>query len=288
MLVCASLLLGLRFSVSNSLQAQRQDFIGRGELVLCGGGMSYIGDLNNQSALGVPHAGFGIGLRERLGNRWALRVNASVGRVACDHDYLELRNLSFRSDIYELAAVAEFNFRPFGPGATESLWTPYLFGGFGIFRFNPMASYVDADGSVVWAELQPLCTEGQGTQAYPERRQYSRLQVCMPFGMGVRLRLGKSISVAAEYGFRKTWTDYLDDVSTTYVDAQVLEAEVEDGGLAAMLADRSGEVVADYVNAPGIKRGDDALDDWYSYFRISLGFNMETLFGWMRSKRCKP
>ncbi len=271
----------------NVLHAQRQDFLGRSEVVLCGGGMSYIGDLNNQSAFGMPHAAFGIGLRERLGNRWALRVSASAGKVACDHDYLERRNLSFRSDIYELAAVAEFNFRPYGPGATESQWTPYLFGGLGVFRFNPMASYVNADGAVEWVELQPLCTEGQGTQAYPERRQYSRLQVCLPFGMGVRLRLGKSISVAAEYGFRKTWTDYLDDVSTTYVGADVLRAEVIDGDLAARMADRSGEVVEGYVNTPGIKRGDDSLDDWYSFFNLSIGFSLETLFGWMRNTRCE-
>lgn len=267
--------------------AQRQDFLGRGELVLCGGGMSYIGDLNNQSAFGMPRLGFGVGLRERLDNRWSLRLNASVGSVGCDHDYLELRNLSFRSDVYELSAVAEFNFRPYGPGGTESQWTPYLFGGIGLFRFNPMASYTNSEGAVEWVELQPLCTEGQGTQAYPERRQYSRLQLCMPFGMGVRFRLGKSVSVAAEYGFRKTWTDYLDDVSTTYVGAELLGSAVADGDMAARMADRSGEVVAGYVNAPGIKRGDDSLDDWYSFFNLSIGFSLETLFGWMRNTRCE-
>ena len=105
--------------------------------------------------------------------------------------------------------------------------------------------------------------------------------------MGVKWRINKSFSLTAEYGFRKTWTDYLDDVSTTYVGSALLLAEVENGELAAALADRSTEVEAGYVNAVGIKRGDDSLDDWYSYLRISIGINMETLFGWMRSKRCK-
>ena len=90
------------------------------------------------------------------------------------------------------------------------------------------------------------------------------------------------MSLTAEYGFRKTWTDYLDDVSTTYVGADLLRNEVEEGTLAAMLADRS-----ETPNAIGIKRGDDSLDDWYSYFNLNVGFNLNMLFGWMRSKRCR-
>ena len=277
------LLLTLAFPAT----AQRQDFLSRGELVLLGGGMSYIGDLNNQSVFGMPRGGFGVGLRERLDNRWILRANVVMGSVGCDHDYLERRNLSFRSYVRELSAVAEFNFRPYGPGATESQWTPYLFGGFGLFLFNPTAAYTYSDGTVEWVELQPLRTEGQGTAAYPERRQYSRFQVCIPFGMGVRCRLGKNFSIAVEYGFRKTMTDYIDDVSTTYVGADLLRGEVNDGEMAARMADRSSEVVPGYVNAPGIKRGDDSLDDWYSFFNVSIGFSLETLFGWMRNPRCE-
>ena len=120
------------------------------------------------------------------------------------------------------------------------------------------------------------------TTVYTERRPYPLTQVCMPFGVGMRWRLSKNVSLTAEYGFRKTWTDYLDDVSTTYVGSEVLLAEVQDGVLAAALADRS-----EVPNAVGIKRGDDSLDDWYSYFNLSLGMNLDMLFGWMRSKRCR-
>ena len=95
------------------------------------------------------------------------------------------------------------------------------------------------------------------------------------------------MSLSAEYGFRKTWTDYIDDVSTTYVGSALLSAEVENGGLAGIMADRSGEVEEGYVNAAGIKRGDDSLNDWYSFFTIRVGFSLETLLGWTRSKRCK-
>ena len=270
----------------SALQAQRQDFMARGEVLLGGGGKSYIGDLNNQSALGMPHLAFTVGLRERIDNRWATRFAFASGSVGCDHDYIARRNLSFRSDIYEFSGIVEFNFRPFGAGSTESQWTPYLFGGIGAFYFNPEASYVDAGGRTQWVSLQPLCTEGQGTSANP-RQSYRLMQLCLPFGMGVRWRFGKTFSLAVEYGFRKTWTDYLDDVSTTYADPAVLRAEVSDGDLAARMADRSSEVEPGYVNAAGIKRGDDSLDDWYSFFNLSVGISLETLLGWTRNKRCE-
>lgn len=270
-----------------TVSAQRNDFLSSSEILLSGGGMNYLGDLNNQSALSLPRLAGGVGLRYRFDNRWAFRIEASYGSVACEKDYIELRNLSFKSDILEFAALAEFNFAPYGPGTTEQKWTPYLFGGLAVFHFNPMASYTPDEGGTRWTELQPLCTEGQGSMLYPDRRPYTLTQFCFPFGVGVKVRLGKSFSFSAEYGFRKTWTDYLDDVSKTYVGSDVLMGNSQDGTLAVMLADRSGEVVEGYVNAPGIKRGDDSLDDWYAYFHVTLGVNLETLFGWMRSKRCK-
>jgi len=264
------------------LTAQRNDLLGRSELLLTGGGMNYLGDLNDQSAFGEVHPAFGAGLRCRLDNRWALRVTGGYGNISASEDCIAQRNLSFRSRIYEGSLVAEFNFRPYGPGATESRWTPYIFGGLAAFHFNPEAQYTAPDGTTSWVALQPLCTEGQGTTAYPDRRPYALTQLAMPFGVGVRWRLGKNVSLTAEYGFRKTWTDYLDDVSTTYVDPAVLLAEVQDGTVAAAMADRSAT-----ANAVGIKRGDDSLDDWYSYFNLSLGVNMNMLFGWLRSKKCR-
>ena len=262
--------------------AQRDDLLSRSELVVAGGGMNYLGDLNDQSAFGEVHAAFGVGVRSRLDNRWSLRFGGAYGGISASEDCIAKRNLTFRSHIYEGSLVAEFNFRPYGPGATEGRWTPYLFGGVAVFHFGPETQYTAPDGTASWVALQPLCTEGQGTTVYTERRPYPLTQVCMPFGVGMRWRLSKNVSLTAEYGFRKTWTDYLDDVSTTYVGSEVLLAEVQDGVLAAALADRS-----EVPNAVGIKRGDDSLDDWYSYFNLSLGMNLDMLFGWMRSKRCR-
>ena len=286
-LACVSMVFLFPLSGFHTLHAQREDFLSRSELLLMGGGMNYIGDLNNQSALTLPRPAFGGGIRYRLDNRWALRGELSYGSVACEEDYNKLRNLSFKSDIFELAALAEFNFAPFGPSATERLWTPYLFGGLAVFHFNPMARYIAGLNEEHWAELQPLCTEGQGTGEYPDRQVYPLTQISLPFGVGIKVRMGKVFSLAAEYGFRLTWTDYLDDVSKTYVGRDFLLANSVDGALAAQLADRSGEMEPGYVNAVGIKRGDDSLNDWYAYLHVSLGVSFDVLLGWMRSKRCR-
>ena len=134
------LILPLVILLLSPLQAQRRDFISCSELLLSGGGMNYLGDLNNQSALSMPRLAGSGALRYRIDNRWAIRAEASLGSVACEKDYIELRNLSFKSNIFELSALAEFNFSPSGPGATESKWTPYIFGGLALFHYNPMAS----------------------------------------------------------------------------------------------------------------------------------------------------
>ena len=266
-----------------------QNFLARSQVGLMGGGMTYIGDLNDQSMFGKPNLAGGIIARLNLDTRWSLAIGGSYGRVEGGNpDVIVRRNLSFRSPVLEGYLRAEFNFFPYGIGsATLKTATPYLFCGVGAFKFNPMALYIDpASGLSEWYELQPLGTEGQGSKEYPDRVKYQLFKLCMPFGVGYRWRLSRNAHLTVEYGWRKTWTDYLDDVSTTYVGASVLGGGTE-GGMAAILADRSGEVEPGYVNAPGIKRGDDSLNDWYSFFNVSISFSAEILFGWMRGKVCE-
>ncbi len=266
-----------------------QNFLDRSEVGITVGGMTYLGDLNNQSMFGKVNPAAGLIARYNFDTRWLLSFGASYGRVEGGNpDYIARRNLSFRSSIMEGFIRAEFNFFPYGiRSAAYKRSTPYIFCGFGAFKFNPMAQYTQpSSGQTDWYALQPLGTEGQGSRAYPNRVKYQLIEVSMPFGIGYRWRLAANMHLTVEYGWRKTWTDYLDDVSTTYVGAQVLN-ETGGGSMAAVLADRSGEVDPGYVNAPGIKRGDDSLNDWYSYFNVSLSFSAEMLFGWMRGKVCE-
>ena len=100
-------------------------------------------------------------------------------------------------------------------------------------------------------------------------------------------RINKAYNEPAKKSVEMNAKSTLDDVSKTYVGSTLLENEVFEGEVAARMADRSGEVEAGYVNASGIKRGDDALNDWYAFMNVSIGVNLETLLGWTRSKRCK-
>lgn len=265
-----------------------QTFLERSELGLAGGGMNYLGDLNDQSMFGRVNLAGSLFVRCNIDQRWAIAVSGGYGHIECRQDCVPRRNLSFRSYIAEGNIRAEFNFFPYGlRKGTQKRFTPFIFCGIGLLGFNPQAQYFDELGALVWYDLQPLGTEGQGSNAYPDRQRYSLIEICMPFGVGMRWRLAPGLHFAAEYGWRKTWTDYLDDVSTTYVGSQVLLDEYGENTISHRLADRSSEVVAGYVNAPGIKRGDTSLDDWYAYFNISLSVSMELLFGWLRGKTCE-
>lgn len=288
--ICLKRYIAIVLLVVLGATATAQSLLARSEVGLVGGGMNYLGDLNDQSMFGKVSLAGGLVGRINIDTRWAVSFGGSYGHIEGGNpDIVQRRNLSFRSYVAEGFVRGEFNFFPYGlHHGTQKRATPYIFCGIGLFKFNPQALYVDSlSGQATWYDLQPLATEGQGTTAYPERMKYQLMEVCMPFGIGYRWRLSPSVHLTVEYGWRKTWTDYLDDVSTTYVGAEVLNGPDGGGQMAAILADRSGEVVSGYVNAPGIKRGDDSLPDWYSFFNVSLSFSAEVLFGWMRGKVCE-
>ena len=277
----------LFLGLGSSLLAQ--SFLSRSEVGFALGGMNYLGDLNDQSIFGKINLAGGLTARYCFDSRWAMSLGAVYGHIEGGNpDVVYRRNLSFRSPVMEGFLRAEFNFFPYGlVVSSQRRSSPYIFCGVGLFKFNPQAMMVDpGTGAAEWYDLQPLGTEGQGTSAYPDRQKYQLIEVSMPFGVGYRWRIAPSVHLTVEYGWRKTWTDYLDDVSTTYVGAELLSS-TSGGSMAAALADRSGEVEPGYVNAVGIKRGDDALCDWYSYFNISMTFSAEVLFGWLRGKVCE-
>lgn len=254
------------------------------ELGFSFGGLNYLGDLNNQSMLGRLNVGAGIHFRHKANDRWAFTIGAAYGKLEGGNpDVIPSRNLSFVSQVWEASARAEFNFFPFGLSGRQAFWCPFMFCGIGLFHFNPMAEYTDpVTGETSMVELQPLGTEGQGLAQYPDRDPYSRFQVMMPFGVGMKYRPSRSLIIALEYGFRKTWTDYLDDVSTTYVNPDLLDP------VAAAMSDRGGSAAkSEAHHAEGLKRGDDSLDDWYAFLNLSVNVSMEYMFGWMLKKRCK-
>lgn len=174
------------------------------------------------------------------------------------------RNLSFNSDILEFSTLYDYNLRPFGLDKGEHRFTPYVFGGLSVFHFNPKTTY---QGKVY--ELQPLHTEGQNLINYPQKSSYSLTTLALPIGAGLRFAITDHIRFDLELGYRFTTTDYLDDVSGTYADNDVLRASL--GNTAAALADRRIEKNIPAV-AEGTPRGSAKYKDGYLLLGINLRY----------------
>jgi hypothetical protein len=254
------------------------------EIGLLGGVSFYMGDLNPDMPFRDVRPAGGLFYRHNFNDRFSVRaaghVGYLVGRDASSDVPAQLeRNLNFESWLFDFSVTGEFNFFRYEPGSMRNWITPFLFGGVSMFKFNPRA---DLDGEM-W-ELQPLGTEGQGTTAYPDRQKYSLYSFAIPFGIGLKVNLNKTFSLGLEWGMRYTFTDYLDDVSTTYADVNVVQAER--GDIARVLSNRTqvfnadiGEYVpltADQlVEYTGRQRGNSTNNDWYSFVFISLSMNIK-------------
>ncbi|MBX2877527.1 MAG: outer membrane beta-barrel protein [Saprospiraceae bacterium] len=244
------------------------------EVGVLGGGGNYQGDLSNNSStvyLGQTHFAGGVFGRYNANDFLSVRLgfnyttlsgadaNAPVG-VFRD------RNLHFQTDIYEAALIGEFNILRYQPYNLANPFSPYLFGGIAFFTFNPKAEY---QGDLV--ALQPLGTEGQGMPDRPD--PYQTQQFAIPFGFGLKYALNDHWNLGIELGFRKTFTDYIDDVSSTYVSYNDLLAS--NGELAAALANRQGELLgSDPVIVPtGTQRGDGKTTDTYFILGLTVSYN---------------
>jgi hypothetical protein len=231
-----------------------------------GGISNYQGDLLDKVYKNSKGA-FGVTVGYQLTNRINLRAGLTFAKIAgadslTKQQDLQLRNLSFQSPITEFSLIGEFN--------TFDLdlqsWSPYLFAGLAAYHFNPYA--YDQNGNQVF--LQPLSTEGQGLPGYPQTKPYSLTQLAIPFGGGIKYNISDNFRIALEIGMRKTFTDYLDDVSGNYADANDLLNTK--GQRAVDLAYRGDEVPGGDPNYPakGLTRGSPKYKDFYYFTGIHL------------------
>jgi hypothetical protein len=236
------------------------------EVGLFAGGSFYIGDLN-AIPFKFTQPAAGVVFRYNFNPRLAVRFSGLYGNIKAD-DALsasiaaQQRNLNFKSRIIEVSGQLEFNFLDFKIGEEQTILSPYIFLGIGGFRFKPKANL-----GYTWADLQPLGTEGQGLAGGAEKKKYKLTQACIPFGIGAKINLTKVIGISFEWGMRKTFTDYLDDVSKTYYDPVALATAR--GGLAASASDPSIGTDSGYSNT-GRQRGNPTTKDWYSFAGITL------------------
>ena len=153
----------------------------------------------------------------------------------------------------------------------------YLLAGVGGFWFDPYGEYLGK-----WYRLKPLRTEGEGL--VPTRKEYSNYQVCIPLGVGIKFALTKHYSIGVECSYRKTFTDYLDDVSTTYFDPNAIrKAAGNDGNLAVYFANPSPtsnsitpnkDGINESTTAPGVQRGDPTNKDGYMFLYVTLYYKL--------------
>lgn len=236
------------------------------EFGILGGTGYYIGDLNNTHFNNIRASG-GITFRKNFDRRFSFKSSALYTNVYADDanssdDINKNRNLHFKSDVIELSGQVEFNFLPYETGNALYPFTPFVFTGVSLFNFNPRAEASDGQ----WYALQELGTEGQGTTAFPNRKKYALTQLSIPFGGGFKIGVSDDVNIIIEYGLRKTFTDYLDDVSTTYAG---LPSEFDN--VTIELSDRS----LDGPQQAGIARGDETNKDWYSFAGVTLSFRLK-------------
>jgi hypothetical protein len=240
---------------------------------LFAGTANYQGDLlEKRYTMANSKMAIGLGASYAYSGHFRVRGMLSFAKLTADDKdntdpLLVARNLNFFTNITEFSLTAHYDILDLKYNRVS----PYIFAGISVFHFNPY-TYDSVQGRVY---LKPLSTEGQGMTAYPDRKPYSLTQFNFPFGGGIRFRVTDGVVLAWEVGLRKTTTDYLDDLSTTYVDEFALLSER--GQTAVDVAWRGDETKNNpqLYPADGTIRGGPKFKDWYYFSGITATFNLD-------------
>lgn len=256
------------------------------EVGLTFGGSNYVGDINSsfnsnednaqwnqfESSFDFYNVNFmwGAVVRYNFNPRWVLNTSFSISKLEGQDSYFgNPRNLSFYTDIKEFSSVIEFNFLDYQTGSRKHRIAPYIFVGLAGFHFNPKTDIVNPISQELESIfLRDFNTEGQGLPGYQE--VYSRYCLAIPFGLGIKFSASEYISIGLQWGFRKTFTDYIDDISTRYVDHGTMIEWA--GELGAAAADRTHELegMEGLYNEHNLARGNEKTKDWYNFFGITI------------------
>jgi hypothetical protein len=245
-----------------------------------------------------------------LGHRYFLYENLTITNSLAagliygsdrltDEPYRNNRNIVFRAPIVELSSTADLyviRFQKVGAryraltrrrSGRGHLTSGFIFAGVAGFYFNPQG-YFDAaqyKGQIPaetlpssgWYNLRPLKTEGQGY--FPTRQQYSPFSIAIPFGIGATIEISDEYAIGFRYGFRKTFTDYIDDVSKTYVDPAIyvdLFGESRKAVLSEYFSNPSNHSLSKSVTLPGEQRGNPYNTDAYMFGMITFSYRFNS------------
>lgn len=231
----------------------------RSAIVSFGTGVtSYFGDLNNPGDIIDTRLNINVGLQAFVLDRLALRTELMYYQLEgsdaeSDREGRRIRNLSFTSSNLEFNVAAMVNLVPNGLRFYQrNDINLYGFAGLGFTWFNPKAELNGTKHA-----LRPLQTEGVS---------YGNIALIVPAGIGVKIKAGPFFNIAVEGGYRLSFSDYLDDVSTVYIDNSSFTDPI-----ARVLADRRPEIGLGLAEA-GDKRGNPDRDDGYLVLNLKLEF----------------
>ena len=279
------------------------------------GPMGFLGDLGGNYGKGkgfvkdynLPTTQISVGVHltahpaEWLGIRFALNygnINGDDAKTTGkngEEQTRKNRNLDFRSQITEAFIGAEIYptvFLEDDPTEVQGRIRPYGVLGVGVFHFNPQGTYTDPNTGVKsWVYLRPLHTEGEGFAEYPDRKMYSLTQINIPMGVGIKYYFSERINVAFEIVHRKTFTDYIDDVSTKFVDPTLFYKYLPpaQAAVADEMSNKSPlRGIPNMGYNPGDKRGDPTQKDAYftAGFKIGIRLGATTESQWRNRTRC--
>lgn len=207
------------------------------EFGVLGGFANEFGSLNEVASFKQVRPAAGAFYRCNIKYRGAWRASFSWAETQFDDASVNVawnqqRNLSYRTNIFEVSNMIEFNFFKYDKDSKKHWFTPYIATGLTIFFFNPQAKY---NGK--WYYLQPLGTEGETDPSYSGTKPYHLYSFAIPFVGGFKFSFARFWNVAVEAGLRQTFTKYLDDASGKY--PSYVDLPGGSGGLAAALSNRS-------------------------------------------------
>ena len=183
------------------------------------------------------------------------KLSKNIGR--------KYRNFNFRNNIFDLGFTGEyFFFEDNDLGNTYKYrngFRAYVFAGVGGFYTNPKTLY---KGDVV--ALRPYETEGVA---------YKKIVLNIPMGVGFYFTIDKSNRIGFEMNYRKTFTDYIDDISGNYPERP---SDPYTQGLILRTTELDAQTLADNNGAAlshnwGEKRGGGKSKD--SYMTMNLSYS---------------
>ncbi len=257
------------------------------EVGIFGGTSSYFGDLRQElfPAGGYRACGgltYKYFVHPNVGFRFGVNYASLYGADSLSNSpALVRRNLDFQTNLLEVSGGVEVNLLPVEKDQYKV--SPYVFAQMALFYFNPYTTNQDLEKLY----LRPLGTEGQGLRQYPDRKLYSMVNVGFPLGVGMRFFVGKRVMLNPEIGFRYTLTDYLDDVSKSYVNMDTLWKYK--GQQSVEFSFRTDELEGWDGNFPneGFVRGDNRTNDWYWFAGLSVSIYFDSKGNSYRHKQSR-